>query len=80
MTTYELHDTVDDRRALPDLMGGLVRLVARIQRHRRRYSTLQSIAHLDAMQLKDIGLDPDDVADALRGDGEVLWTKVPRLR
>jgi uncharacterized protein YjiS (DUF1127 family) len=76
MTTYDLHDIAADRRSIPDLMDGFKRLVTLIDRNRRRYRTLQAIAHLDADQLRDIGLEPDDVAEAMNGNGEVLWTKI----
>jgi uncharacterized protein YjiS (DUF1127 family) len=79
MTTYELHDIAAEPR-LPNLFAGLGSLFGRVARHHRRYRTLRSIAHLDAIQLRDIGLDPDDVADALNGDGAALWSKIPRLR
>lgn len=78
MTTYELHDIADDGRSIPDLMGGLKRLVTLFARQQSRHRTLRSIAHLDADQLRDIGLDPEDVADAMNGDGEVLWNKIQR--
>jgi hypothetical protein len=80
MTTYELHDIAESGRSIPDLLAGPRRLAAFVARHLRRYRTLQSIAHLDAVQLQDIGLDPEAVADALGGDGEALWSSIPGLR
>lgn len=79
MTTYELHD-VTDRHWMPNPFAGIRQLAARIARHRRRYRTLQSLARLDAIQLADIGLDPEHVADAIAGDAEALWNSIPRLR
>jgi len=79
MTTYESSDFVNERPA-PDVLRGPRRLLALIIRYRQRRRTLQCIAHLDAVQLQDIGLDPDHVADAMNGDGAVLWTRIPRLR
>jgi uncharacterized protein YjiS (DUF1127 family) len=80
MTTYDLHHVTDDRRMFPDVVAGFTRLIATLKRHHRRRITLRSIAHLDALQLQDIGLDPADVADAMDGDGEVLWSKIPGCR
>jgi uncharacterized protein YjiS (DUF1127 family) len=80
MTTYDLHHMTDDRRMFPELVAGVARLVAAVKRHRLRRLTLRSIAHLDALQLEDIGLDPADVTDAMNGDGEVLWSRIPGCR
>ena len=79
MTTYAFSDITAERSARNPL-DGLKRLIGLLIRHRLRYRTLQSLAHLDAVQLADIGLDAEDVTDAMNGDGAVLWTKIPRLR
>ena len=78
MTTYEFSDFTAERSADP--LAGLKRLIGLLLRQQRRYRTLQSLAHLDAIQLADIGLDADDVADAMNGDSTVLWTKIQHLR
>lgn len=80
MTTYDLHHVTEDRRMFPAVVAGFTRLITTLKRHHRRRTTLRSIAHLDALQLQDIGLDPADVADAMDGDGEVLWSKIPGCR
>lgn len=79
MTTYDLHDTAGRRSAIFDPIAAFRRLTGIVIRHRLRYDTLRSLAHLDASQLRDIGLDPDEVADAMNGDGEMLWSRIPRL-
>ena len=78
MATFELRELAHDWRPMPGLLGPLERLVAHVVRAHRRRITLQHLARLDTVQIVDIGLDPDDVAAALAGDGEQLWHKLSR--
>ena len=63
MTTIELDEVaLDAPRA-----GWLSRLIARWKRRRAERMTLQSLSHLDARLLRDMGIEPMDVMRALNG-------------
>jgi uncharacterized protein YjiS (DUF1127 family) len=76
MTTLELYEIAADKSRQSNVIGGLMKLAVRLATWRDRRRTVLKLATLDAFQLADIGLDPDDVEDALDGDARRLWAKI----
>jgi uncharacterized protein YjiS (DUF1127 family) len=68
VTTMDINDSVPD--ALPEARGflaGLRQVFARLAAARRRRNAIIEISRLDARLLRDMGIEPLDVYDALNG-------------
>jgi len=76
MTTLELYEIATDKSRQSDAIGSLLNLVFRLATWRARRRTILRLASLDAVQLADIGLERDDVEDALDGDASRLWARI----
>lgn len=76
MTTLELYEIATDKSRQSDAIGSLLNLVVRLATWRARRRTILRLASLDAVQLADIGLERDDVEDALDGDASRLWARI----
>lgn len=79
MTTFELEHVVDERRGSHKLWSAARQAFAAMRLWHDRRRTLARIAGLDEHLLRDAGLDPDDVRDALNGDASALWEKWEQL-
>lgn len=76
MTTLELYEIADDKSRQSSVTGSLLKLAVRLATWQARRQTILKLASLDAVQLADIGLERDDVEDALDGDARRLWAKI----
>ncbi|MGV3491036.1 MAG: DUF1127 domain-containing protein [Devosia sp.] len=81
MTTIDYNDTIIGRATveLPRTGNWLSRLYARWKRHRIQRKTLVELSHMDAYMLRDIGIDPVDVRNAMSGlNSSALFNPVGR--
>lgn len=76
MTTLELYEIATDKSRQSNIIGSLLKLMVRLATWRARRETVLRLASLDAIQLADIGLERDDVEDALDGDARRLWARI----
>lgn len=79
MTTLD----VSDQLVAPRRLGFFARLSAAMQRsfeRRARYRALISLSGYDAHLLRDMGIDPGDVEDALNGRYSSLLLEPVRRR
>jgi uncharacterized protein YjiS (DUF1127 family) len=76
MTTLELYEIAADKSRQSNVIGSLTQLAANLATWRARRRTILRLASLDAVQLADIGLERDDVEDALDGDASRLWARI----
>jgi uncharacterized protein YjiS (DUF1127 family) len=68
MTTIEFNDTaLDTKVEVAPRRNWLSRWYVNWQRYRQNRITLSALAHMDEYMLRDIGIDPMDVHDALMG-------------
>lgn len=65
MTTLESDDLLALPSKRPGLFAGLVAVIERNRLARARKRALIHLSQYDAHMLRDIGIDPGDVADAL---------------
>lgn len=65
MTTLESDDLLALPQQRPGLFAALFRAIERHRLRRARQRTLILLSQFDAHMLRDMGIDPDDVADAL---------------
>lgn len=79
MTTFELEHVADAQGGSRKLWIAVRQVLAAMRQWHERRQTLARIAGLDEHLLRDSGLDPDDVRDALNGDASALWEKWERL-
>ena len=77
MTTLDLNDGLPAARA--GFFAGLLRALARGAERRRRQREIIELSRLDARLLRDVGLEPIDVYDALNGrQRSILFNPVRR--
>ncbi|MGB3338740.1 MAG: DUF1127 domain-containing protein [Devosia sp.] len=79
MTTFELEDVAREQHHTSNPWGAVRQALAAMRQWHDRRRTLARISHLDEHLLRDAGLDPEDVRDALEGDGSALWEKWEQL-
>jgi uncharacterized protein YjiS (DUF1127 family) len=79
MTTFELEHVAAERFESKHPLVRFGKLVAAMRQWHDRRRTLARISGLDEHLLRDAGFDPDDVRDALRGEGSALWEKWEQL-
>jgi uncharacterized protein YjiS (DUF1127 family) len=66
MTTYDL--VLEQPATKPaGFLGPLKQMWANFQRRRKERATLIELSHLDSRLLRDVGLEPMDVYNALHG-------------
>lgn len=80
MTTLDLYDTDTARTRHPAVLAGLRRLWASFARKRAERKTVMTLSQLDEKLLRDIGLEPQDVARALsdRNGPSILFNPMHR--
>lgn len=79
MTTFELEQPANQQSGRRGGVASLGGIWATVRRWHDRRRTLSRIAAMDEHLLRDAGFDPDDVRDALNGDGSALWEKWEKL-
>ena len=79
MTTLELLGLANGRPMTKSFLTGLVRIAASVKRWRERRQTLARLSRLSDRQLRDAGLEPSEIYDALNGQHASLWQK-PHIR
>jgi uncharacterized protein YjiS (DUF1127 family) len=67
MTTLDLYEASGVAEKRPAILAGLKRLWAGFGRRREERMTLNALSRLDPYLLRDIGIEPLDVYDALSG-------------
>lgn len=78
MTTIELNDTALDL-SLQKRTGWLARWFTRWRQRRMERATLAELERMNPHLLRDIGIEPQDVVDALEGrDSSVLLNPMRR--
>jgi uncharacterized protein YjiS (DUF1127 family) len=78
MTTLELYEIAEEKPLRRSIVNRLMTVVTAYATWKARRRTLMWLASLDAFQLSDVGVDPDDVRDALNGDARRLWDGIAR--
>ena len=79
MTTLEISDPLVAPRK-PRLFARLFAAIQRDFERRARYRALIALSRYDAYLLRDIGIDPEDVEDALNGRHSSLLLEPIRRR
>lgn len=79
MTTFELEQLASEQRRGWFGIAALSRMMAALRLWHDRRRTLGRLADMDEHLLRDAGFDPEDVRDALNGDGSALWDKWQEL-
>jgi uncharacterized protein YjiS (DUF1127 family) len=79
MSTYDLtYERATDAEA-PGLIARLRQRLAAFRHRRRQRAAALELSRMDERLLRDIGIDPQDVLDALKGRGRsVLFHPVRR--
>jgi uncharacterized protein YjiS (DUF1127 family) len=67
MTTLDLYEASAIAEKRPAILAGLKRLWTGFSRRREERITLNALSTLDTHLLRDIGIEPIDVYDALSG-------------
>lgn len=67
MTTLDLFEPVTARTEHPVVLAGLRRLWASFNSRRQARRALHELSYMDARLLRDMGIEPLDVYDALNG-------------
>jgi uncharacterized protein YjiS (DUF1127 family) len=73
---FELQEFADERRVITGLRSGFERVFAAVRQWYVRRQTVARLAKLSAHQLRDIGVEPADVYDAVNNHYSALWEKV----
>lgn len=79
MTTLELEEYAVERRNAGRVLGGLRAAIAAVGHWHRKRQTLARLSKLDDYLLRDVGIDPAELYDAMYGEHTSLWQK-PHLR
>jgi uncharacterized protein YjiS (DUF1127 family) len=67
MTSVDLYDPRASRQQNPVILAGIKRLWATFRRERSARRTVLALSQLDDRLLRDIGIEPQDVIDAMKG-------------
>ena len=67
MTTLDLFEPVASGTERPVVLAGLRRLWASFNRRRKDLRALHELSYVEARLLRDMGIEPLDVYDALNG-------------
>lgn len=79
MTTLDLFEPVAAGTERPVVLSGLRRLWASFNRRREERRALYELSYMDARLLRDMGIEPLDLYDALNGRGRsVLFNPLRR--
>ncbi len=79
MTTLELEEYAGERRNAGRMFGGLRAAIAAVKHWHAKRQTLARLSKLDDYLLRDVGIDPAELYDAVHGEHTSLWEK-PHLR
>jgi uncharacterized protein YjiS (DUF1127 family) len=75
MTTLEFQEFADERPDTNGFFNGLLGVFAPVKRWHGRRRTLARLSRLSERQLRDVGLEPSEIYDALNGQHASLWQK-----
>ncbi len=79
MTTFDINDTFAEATTRPARENALVRWFRAWHRRRQTRITLAELYRMDPHLLRDMGIAPRDVIDALEGrDSSILFNPVRR--
>jgi uncharacterized protein YjiS (DUF1127 family) len=74
MTTIDLYEPIPERRGRhPALIAGIKRLWTSMQKRGARRRSIIELSRMDARLLRDMGIEPLDVTDALSGKRRSVW-------
>lgn len=77
MTTIDINDSFARTTTGPARQNIIVRWFNAWRRNRRTRITLSELHHMDAYLLRDMGIEPQDVIDALEGrESSLLFNPV----
>jgi uncharacterized protein YjiS (DUF1127 family) len=75
MTTLEFQEFADERPGTNRFLNGLRNGFASVKRWHGRRRTLARLSRLSERQLRDVGLEPSEIYDAINGQHASLWEK-----
>ena len=80
MTTYDMLYELRPATPRTDRFAGIRRLLMSFWQRRAQQKLATSVSNLDARLLRDIGIEPDDVIEALNGQHQMTILFNPMRR